>query len=162
MKRLKLTKGKFAIVDNRDFPHVAQYKWQAYMTPQNRTWYALRKFGPPGDRHTISMHRFILGPGKRQVDHRDGNGLNNRRYNLRACSHQKNMRNRRVLSLQKKTSRFKGVSLTRVRTNSWLACIYVSKKRILLGWHPTQEQAALAYNLAAKRHFGEFARLNVL
>lgn len=103
------------------------------------------------------MHKMIL-PGV-EVDHIDGNPLNNRRSNLRPATRTQNQRNRRK---QRKpvTSRYKGVCLNR-KTGKWIAYINPGGgKTIYLGSHRVEEDAARAYDEAARRHHGAFARLN--
>jgi hypothetical protein len=86
-KEIPLTQGKVAVVDEEDFDRLNKHKW--YACKNGNTFYALRKSNVNGKRLTILMHREILGlkPGDPGVDHRDGNGLNNRRKNLRLASH---------------------------------------------------------------------------
>ena len=106
------------------------------------------------------MHRLIMRPSPGQiVDHINGDGLDNRRENLRLCNNTQNMQNARK---KKGTiSRYKGVRFCRrVKEKQWRAGITVHGKNIYLGYYLTQEGAALAYNLAAEKHFGEFAKLN--
>lgn len=101
------------------------------------------------------MHRLILGTP--YVDHRDGNTLNNQRSNLRECTQQQNIWN--SASHRGSSSRFKGVSFHR-RTGKWQAELCVNRKRTHLGTFNSEAEAAVAYNLAAERAFGEYARLN--
>lgn len=96
--------------------------------------------------------------GKRDgffVDHKDHDGLNNRRSNLRWATQSQNCVN--TSKLARGVSGFRGVSKMR---NKWHAAVNVSKKRIHLGTYVTAEEAAKAYDRAAREHFGEFARLN--
>lgn len=88
------------------------------------------------------------------TDHWSGDGLDNRRDNLRPCTNQLNQANRRK---QKGSSRFKGVCWV-PRENRWVAQIQVNKKHHHLGYFTNEEEAAEAYRLAAMKHFGEFAR----
>ncbi len=106
------------------------------------------------------LHRRILGLSGRHpfVDHSDRNGLNNSRSNLRTCSHQQNLRNQ-FRKPENKTSRFKGVYWHR-RKCRWHARLCVDKRRIGLGFFRNEVDAATAYNQAAQKRFGEFARLN--
>jgi hypothetical protein len=108
---------------------------------------------------TEYMHRLIMGvtDPKIDVDHRDGNGLNNTYDNLRVATHAQNIQNckKQVTS----TSRFKGVSW-RKDEQLWVARIQVNGKSRFLHYHKTEEDAARAYDLAATEHFGDFAKLN--
>lgn len=109
------------------------------------------------------FHRFILGltDKSKVVDHADGNGLNNQRSNLRICSNSENVRNRRVDTDQtkKSTSKYKGVYWNK-RSAKWHARITYDNRKIHLGLHENENEAAKAYNDAAVKYFGEFARLN--
>lgn len=107
----------------------------------------------------VSMHRYILGmtDPKIPVDHADGNGLNNQRSNIRACTTSENSINRP--GVVSGTSKYKGVSASR-HPGRWKAKIKVSQKLIYIGSFETEEAAAAAYNFFAKKHFGEFAWLN--
>lgn len=136
----------FADVDNDDLALVSGCKW--YL---NKGGYA---FGLINGKRTL-MHRLILGdkPGM-QIDHKDGNRLNNRKSNLRHCTTAENQQNRRKVSGR---SRFKGVRRDR---GQWRAQIKIDCKIICLGFHATERLAARAYDAAAKRHFGKFACTN--
>lgn len=106
----------------------------------------------------ILMHRLVLGVSDPmvKVDHRDGNGLNNVTSNLRTATHTQNMRNRR--KSKSGAADYKGVWTE--RDGRIKACIRVEGRTIHLGTHVSQEAAAMAYDEAARRLFGEFARLN--
>lgn len=161
MKTVALTKGKVAVVDDCDFAHISQFRWRAKLRTGSAgdDWYAIRNLvREDGSRTTIKMHREILGaPPDSLVDHWDSDGLNNRRDNLRLCSLTQNNRNRRKQHSQS-SSLFKGVTQVRGR---WYAQIRVEAgKRQSLGYFGTEEDAARAYDAAAREHFGEFARLN--
>lgn len=104
------------------------------------------------------LHRMIM-PESKRVDHIDGNGLNNKRSNLRAVTHKQNIRNTRTPKNNK--SGYKGVSKDNW-TNLWRVWIEVDGKRISGGRFESKNEAALIYNKMAIKYFGEFARLNVL
>jgi hypothetical protein len=89
------------------------------------------------------------------VDHKDNNGLNNQKYNLRVCTQWQNLRNSTRRS--NNTSGFKGVSRFR---NKWISRIRTDEGRICLGTFNTPEEAAIAYDEAALKYHGEFANLN--
>lgn len=101
------------------------------------------------------IHRLILNAKlPLQVDHINGNGLDNRRKNLRLVTSQQNNFNRRPVN-----SKYKGVAFHK-RCNLWEAKICINQKRMCLGFFKTAQEAARAYNLKAKELFGEFAYLN--
>jgi len=165
MKRIPLTQGKFALVDDADYDYLRQWKW--YAQQSHRTFYAgrnvvVRRTGNINEykRRTEWMHRAILRllpSDKQQADHRDGNGLNNQQSNLRTCSHFENKRNRKKQLVA--TSKYKGVDWYR-RYDRWRSSIRVNKRLIHLGYFDFEVVAAQVYNQAASKHFGEFARLN--
>lgn len=139
-------KSRVAIIDAECLEMVSGHRW--FFNGR----YAYAKIG--GGR-VLLMHRVILGvTGKAIVDHSDGDGLNNRRSNLRACSHAQNMRNRSKISGR---SRFKGVHLDK---QAWRAQINFDGRRIRIGRFPTETAAARAYDEAALFYHGEFAKTN--
>lgn len=148
-----LTHGKVAVIDAADAPLVAGRNWQA--TPKRRP-YAMRHGIVDGRKRTIWMHRvFIDVPPGLFVDHIDGDELNNRRSNLRICTVRQNAMNRRTYS--NNTTGRKGVS---VFGNRFRAAIRVEGRTISLGLHTTVAEAAMAYEAAASRYYGPFARPN--
>jgi hypothetical protein len=156
---IPLTQGKVALIDDCD-AHLAAFKWCAKRDRDGRKWYAIRKAprdGGPGRR--MWLHREVLGvtDPKVEVDHKDGNGLDCRRHNLRAATTQQNQANRGVQA--NNTSGFKGVNW-RKRDRKWRAQIRVSGRNRGLGHYATPEDAARAYDAAAREAFGEFAFLN--
>lgn len=157
MKILQLTQGKFAIIDNCDYEKLNQYKWFAVNLAANY-WYAVRKIGKWPHQKTVFMHRFILSvPNGFETDHKNHNGLDNRRKNLRICTIAQNSYNRK--RYQKGSSKFKNVSLHK-RTKKWQSRIYYKGKRIQLNWSDSEIKAAKAYDKTAQRLFGKFACLN--
>lgn len=149
-RMIPLTKGKSALVDDADYEWLTQWKWRA-VEGASGNWYAECVAG--------RMHRLVMGitNPEVEVDHKDGDGLHNRRGNLRACSHKENMRNRKINKNSK--SGFKGVR-KRWHTRKFQARIRVGAQEINLGYFHTPEEAARAYDAAARENFGEFARLN--
>jgi HNH endonuclease/AP2 domain len=113
------------------------------------------------DGQSFRMHRFIYGITDPEIiiDHADGNGLNNRRSNLRIATHSQNQANKRKDTKNKRSSIYKGVHFNTF-TECWESAIYKDNKRIYLGRFDNQHEAALAYNRAALTFFGEFSRLN--
>ena len=157
MKQIALTQNKFAIVDDKDFEELNQFKW--YAQKGNSTFYAVRSVYNNGGQTLIKMHRQILGLTdiKIHCDHKDHNGLDNQKSNLRECSNIENQRNRK--SQIGSSSKFKGIYFNKL-TGKWLGQIMVGKERIYLGLFTDEFEAAEAYDNAAKEHFGEFANLN--
>jgi hypothetical protein len=105
------------------------------------------------------LHRFILGVSdpKIEVDHKDHNGLNCRRKNLRIATRKQNMGNQRKSRVN--TSGYKGVSWHK-RIKQWAACICLDRVNKCLGYFDDSKEAARAYDDAALKHFGEFAHIN--
>jgi hypothetical protein len=149
---IPLTQDKFAIVDAEDYEELSKHKW--HTNKSHKSEYAARK---PGRKH-ISMHRLLLNaPPGLLVDHRDGNGLNNRKSNLRLCTHQENTYNQRPR--RGGTSRFKGVYWHKTE-KKYTARIRKNGKRYSLGYFHDEIEAAVAYGIKAMEFFGEFAYLN--
>ena len=152
---ITLTKGYEAIVDPEDYEYLNKFKW--HVNKNRNTFYARRK----EDNGFIYMHREILGLKKhdgKQGDHINGNGLDNRRRNLRVCSNQQNSFNQKPT---KGRSKYKGVY--RHKDNkSWVSQVKVNNKVIHIGSFKTENEAGIAYNAKAIECFGEYARLNVI
>lgn len=153
MKEIQLTQGKVAIVDDADYDWLSQFKWYTYK--HRNTWYAVRNIPPTnGKRSKIKMHQVIC---EKNCDHKDGNGLNNQRTNLRAATASQNQHNRRIS--KNNTSGLKGVTLDK-RRNKWMARIVFNGKSKFLGLFATRAEAGRAYDQAARELYGEFAALN--
>ncbi|HIJ67571.1 MAG TPA: hypothetical protein HPP87_10855 [Planctomycetes bacterium] len=160
-KLIPLTQGKVAIVDAADYERVSKYKW--YAKKGWRTYYAVRgKLIDKNSKNVLvkktTMHRWLMkAPLNKLVDHRDHNGLNNRRGNLRLATPEENARNRRV----KLTSglEYKGVFHHKKR-EVFEAAIWHKGKRIYLGRFKRKTDAARAYDKKAIELYGEFACLN--
>ena len=153
-KLIPLTQGKFAIVDAEDYPRLARYNWHCHRS--RNICYAFRREGGTG--RSVGMHRQILeAPKGVWVDHIDGNGLNNRKSNLRLCSATENACNRRPVP--NRHSRYKGVSWHK-RQKKWAVRIAKRGKGIHLGSFDDEMEAAVAYDRKAEVLFGEFAYLN--
>ncbi len=155
MKKIVLSQRRYALVDNSDFDYLNQWKW--YAIKCNKSFYAVRNSKWKNGKHyPIKMHRLIMNtPKGKQVDHKDGNGLNNQRSNLRNCTARQNSMNRRKHS--NSSSKFKGV--TKV-AGKWKARISFKNKLIHIGNFYTQEEAAKEYDKKAKELHKEFALLN--
>lgn len=144
----------FSIVDDDDFAALSQHDW--LMQVHKGLKYAVRF----ENQRQILMHRVLMGCAfrdGRKIDHRDGDGLNNCRDNLRDSTHSQNMRNRRKKVVS--SSQYKGVHWHRTR-KKWNAMIRSNKKRIWLGCFTNEADAARAYDVAAKERHGSFACLN--
>ena len=160
MRRIYLTQGQHTTVDDEDYYELNQHNWCAVWNEKSQTFYALRKEWSNGGYTTRRMHRVIMrAKDGEQIDHKDGNGLNNQKSNLRIATATQNMRNRRKRA--KGLSRYKGAAPMK-GTSHWRAYIRINKKLHHLGCFPSEEEAALVYNKAAVKHFGEFASLNIL
>lgn len=162
MREILLSQGKVALVDDCDFEELNQFKWYANKCYRGHTWYVLRSYKTAeGKKCVASMHRHILGltKGDKKIgDHINHNGLDNRRENLRICTHAQNIHNQQKQT-RAKSSRFKGVQL-RPKSNPWFARIKVDGTFHTIGYFSSEEEAARAYDAAAIQHFGEFAFLN--
>lgn len=156
MKKIPLTMGKYALVDDEDYEELSKYKWHYHDAGYATRSIYLGKRDGKYKYKKIFMHRQILNNPK-QTDHANGDGLDNRRSNLRVCDYTDNMRNRRKSA--NKSSKFKGV-LWDKRAGKWRSRIGLAKDKHI-GYFNDEKEAAIAYNEAAKEHFGEFARLNV-
>ena len=155
MKQISLTHDKVALVDDEDYIIACQYQW--YPVKGKHTWYATTQCKINGKYKTLYLHRLIMqASSEMEVDHRDGDGLNCLRNNMRLCRPLDNNRNRRIQKGNK--SGYKGVRWH--PRQKWEAAISVKNKLIYLGLFEQKEDAAIAYNEAAKIHYGEFARLN--
>jgi hypothetical protein len=149
-----LAAGVHALVDASDLALVEQFGWSLDSTSR----YAVAYFDPLDHARCLRMHRLIMQPRPDQVvDHINGDGLDNRRANLRICTQAENARNRRKGT---GTSRYKGVSLAKGRTKPWRAQIRVGDQVRNLGYFADEGEAARAYDAAASQLFGDFARLN--
>jgi len=148
--------GRFALIDAEDVERVSAFTWSLkWRRKATHPEYAYSHKSESGK--SVQLHRFILGVDDSAfVDHKNGNGLDNRRCNLRAATRSQNMANS---TMPLGASGYRGARLD-IRRNHWYATIQVERKKIYLGVHPTSESAARAYDKAARRYFGEFARLN--
>jgi len=156
-RTIVLTQGQVAIVDDEDFEWLNRHKW-TYL-PSTHTGYAHRRVYQKREYiKDILMHRVILNaPPGMQTDHRNMNGLDNRRVNLRMCTNSQNHMNTRKRS--NCVSIYKGVSWHKL-AGKWRAQIKANNRRKHLGLFNSEEEAALAYDIAALKFFSEFARLN--
>ncbi len=155
MKTINLTKGYVALVDDDDYERLSMLKWSA--TVKKTNIYASVYVAGKNKR----MHRIIMNaPPELQVDHIDGNGLNNQKSNLRLCTNSQNSMNKGKRN-ENTSSKYKGVYYVKAAKSYRAEIQKDGKKKVLYGFK-TQEEAALAYNKAAIELHGEFARLNVI
>lgn len=160
-KRIPLTQGKFAIVDDEDFEYLNQFNWCANKI--GNTYYAVRVLYLGGGRKNqkrkkIFMHRQILNAQDgEEVDHRNHCTLDNRKQNIRFCTHSQNNQNRNPY--KNTSSKFKGVSWNK-RDKKWEVQIMLNGKTIHLGLFFDEIEAANAYDDKARELFSEFAKTN--
>lgn len=153
---IPLTRGKVAVIDFDDFEKVRPYKWHARKAPRN-CWYADHRFGKYG--YLMPMHRLILdAPPGSLVDHEDGDGLNNRRSNIRVCTKAQNGQAHRIKT-PGGTSKFRGVYRYK-RDSIWVAQLGTKTENFYLGRFDSEEDAARAYDAKARELFGEYAAPN--
>lgn len=155
-KEIPLTQGKVALVDDDIYEWANRYKWHAHRI--NHTYYAHRTTGYGPSKKLVQLHREIMNtPAGVYVDHVNGDGLDCRRINMRHATASENARNTSKRS--DNTSGFKGVSYVKNRS-MWEARIKVNQRQYFLGHFQAPEDAARAYDEAARKYFGEFARTN--
>ena len=153
MREIPLTRGLVALVDDEDAEWLGQWRWTVLIQPGKK--YVWRYFRQNERRVAVRMHRLILSPPAGMlVDHRNGNGLDNRRSNLRIATFSQNNQNMRMQS--DNATGFKGIS--RRPSGKFRARIAFEGKQIFLGNFPTPEEAHAVYREAAREYFGEFAR----
>ena len=148
-----------AIIDTEDYERVKGYRWQAYKKRDRNVWYA--GAGVPSDttlkgRTILFMHRLLLPGGRPMVDHRDGDGLNNRRHNLRNATNGQNLFNQKTKA---HTSKYHGVFWHKTR-NKWTAQIRADGKRRHLGLFMSENEAYAARLFAEKQFHPDFERTN--
>ncbi len=156
MKQIQLTKGMVALVDDEDYDELNKHNW--CLQGQYAARAKGKKKGEIGGRLTITMHRVIMGlwdkDQDKEVDHINGDKLDNRKENLRICTHSENMRNK------KKRNRFGYKGIVKFACNKYETMIWNGKTNIHIGNFPTKEEAAKAYDEAAKKIHGIYAWLN--
>lgn len=154
MKTIKLCTNKEVIVDDEDYDYLNRWKWG-----QNSSGYARRTIYVNKKYKTLLMHRFIINaPEGKEVDHINGNKLDNRRENLRLVSRIQNSQNKKA---QTNTNNlYKGYYKENRGKRLYVVEIIVNTKKIYIGKYSTELEAAKAYNDAAVKYFGEFAKLN--
>ena len=157
MKKIKVVSKAhgthYILIDNDDYDAINKYKWS--ITKPRNTYYAVREF----NKKSTLLHRFLLNVKKRNkhVDHINGNGLDNRKENLRICTCKENNRNSKLS--KNNTSGYKGVSWAK-NMNKWESYITADRKRYGLGYFKCKHDAAMAYNTAALKYHKDYASLN--
>jgi hypothetical protein len=153
-KIISTSRGYEILVSEIDYEALSKWKWYV-----NSNGYAVREALIDGKRKTVFMHKVIMNtPNDLLTDHINGHKLNNQRSNLRICSKAQNRWNSKR-SINAK-NQYRGVSRLVQHKNKWQARLKVNGRAIYLGCFSDQKDAAIAYNAAAKLHFGEFAKLN--
>lgn len=159
MKEINLTNGGVALVDDDEFEELSKFKWFGHRE-HNATYVWRHQYNGTRKYGKVKMHRQVMKTNDDMIiDHRDRNGLNNQKSNLRICSCGENLMNATIRS--DNASGFKGVSYHK-KNKRWRATINKDGKQKSLGCYATPEAAAVAYNSAALELFGEFARPNVI
>lgn len=152
--------GLFVLVDDEDYDKVKDFSWCVNRSSKDELLYAKRgtMSRKKNVNSTVLMHREIIKAEKGQsVDQINGNGLDNRKVNLRICNQSQNCANSRIS--KNNTSGYKGVCFDKKR-NKLMAHITFKRKFKFLGYFNTAKKASEAYNLKAKELFGEFAYIN--
>jgi len=159
-RKIPLTRGYYATVDACEYDRLMLMSFSANATTTRKGIYPVTKVTVNGKRMCIAMHRFIVdSPGEKMGDHRNGDGLDNRRRNLRPASARENTQNAK--SRCHAWHGYKGISERLYPEGKvYIAIITVNGKPMYLGVFKTPEGAALAYDDAARKYFGEFARPN--
>lgn len=158
MKEIKLGSKKYpglvALVDDEDYEKVNQYIWHVHK--KKNTYYGRTNTKKENKHQTLLMHKLIC-PQWKIVDHKNGNGWDNRKNNLRNGVGSLNNRNAR--KRENTSSKYKGVWWYKADSN-WEAGIVINKKRLFLGRFSNEIEAAKVYNEAAIKYFGDYAKLN--
>jgi hypothetical protein len=161
MRKISLTRGKHALVDDDDYGWLMQWKWYAHTTPNNNSFYAIRnsKYIRGKKRNSIKMHRAILertgaGVSGKECDHIDGNGLNNQRKNLRVCDRFQNMWNRGPRKDNK--AGLPGICWKK-EIKKWCVRIQKNGTRIHIGYFNDLVEAQEAYTRSAREIYGNFS-----
>jgi hypothetical protein len=158
MREIPLTQSKVALVDDEDFNYLNQWNW--CINKDVRTLYAFKGKSQNSNKAS-SMHQLLVSvPEGMEIDHINHNGLDNRKENLRVCTHAENIHNQRTQN-RNKTSQFKGVCWME-KSKRWRARIKVNMEFIYLGSFISEIKAALAYDKASKKYYGDFSCTNFI
>lgn len=157
IKEISVSQGRKAIVDNDDYELLSQYKWYLHVSRRRTAEDLHYCWTHQVDGHNVLMHRLIMNAQPGQfVDHINGNGLDNRKANLRLCSKSQNAQN---IKARWGKSRFKGVYWHKHR-KKWAVEININGKKKSLGHYIDEVEAAKVYDKVARQYFGEFADVN--
>lgn len=157
---IPLGKGKIAVIDFEDWNLIRSYTWTLKTNGKNKkTYYAYGYKREAGRGISTTLHREIMGeyPLGLELAHKDGDGLNNRRDNLKFVTHQQNLQGRKMKK-ENTTSLFRGVRLH--QRGKWTAQLSLNGKQVALGCFTTEIEAAKAYDAGARKYFGEHAAPN--
>jgi hypothetical protein len=158
MREIPLTRGMVALVDDADYEALSHWSWSIH--DNGRQMYAKRRSNVAGHDNVVKMHRQLMLPDPGQVvDHINGNGLDNRKANLRIASKSNNGANRSKTIVN--TSGYKGV-FWHAQTRKWLVKVKRGGRQHYVGIFSDPIDAALAYDARAIELFGEYARPNFL
>lgn len=154
-KFIELTKEKRVKVSNEDYDYLVQFKWYASQT--NNKYYAARGINKNGKTKVLYMHRVIMKAEGQDIDHRDGNTLNNLRSNLRFAKHHQNLQNQKAQ--KNRSSGYKGVYLDK-KLKTWVVQIKDRGHMRVIGGIENESIAGFIYDLLALDRFKEFAKFN--
>jgi len=161
MKEIQLTQGYVALIDDEDYDMVNFFSWRVMIRKTN-IYVGTQACRINKKAVTMLLHQLVLHntPEGYEIDHIDGNALNNQKSNLRIVTHTQNMKNTRKSS-GGVTSKYKGV-FKPSGVRKYKVLITVDKKVIYLGYYKDELEAARVYNEAALKYFGEYAKINIL
>lgn len=152
MKKIKLTKGKFALVDDEDYGKLSKYKWHANHDNKGKFYADRSTFKGIKGEFERKMHRLIMDcPKGKEIDHIDGNGLNNQKSNLRVCTHAQNMKN--MIAHKDSRSGLRGVSPS---GKKWQVRITNNYKEKYIGTYNSKLEAYQAYCDACTKYHGDY------
>jgi len=153
MKKIQLTRGYEALVDDVYFDWLSQWKWRVTFSSSGKPYAITDMRDVNGRKHCFGMHSLVIFGGN-EVDHKNGDGLDNRRENLRDCTHNQNMKNKCLLRYN--TSGTAGVSWI-ASIKKWKVQLQVDGVYKYLGIYESKQEAIQVRLLASKREFGEFS-----
>ncbi len=153
---IPLTRGRHMLIDAEDYPKIYNHSWYVVAGNGGNLYACSEK-----DHVGIRSHRVIMQPpADKQIDHINGDSLDNRKSNLRICTHSENAKNIK-LRKPRGSSKYKGVYFRKDR-NKWVAMLYYNGFALKFGSFTDEHDAARAYNDAAIKYYGEFASLNII